>query len=498
MKNDFLGLTNKLEVNMKTLKIGFYILLIILFVVPLNLLAQNKEVAITTSSKAALDLFLKGRDKLENFDSPKAALLFNQAIQADPDFAMAYLYRSQSGGGFKIYQQNLDKAVSLVDKVSIGEKYEILYSKASADGNGMKQKEYLDLLLKNFPTDKRVQTDVAGYYYGMNDFSTALVHFNKAAELDKNYAPAFNMIGYCQSSLNNYEEAEKAFQTYIKLSPNSPNGYDSYAELLLKMGKYDESIVQYKKALEFDSTFSFSLTGIGNNYIFKGDYANARKYYQEYYDEAPMFGGKLSALFWKAVSFIHEGKVEDAISAFDEYRTLAEKANQTTTVIMSYAYQEIILIEIGNPSEGMKCYEKAIDLIEKSILPETVTENFRTYAMLWHFNALTANGELEKAKTEAVKCQQKVESRMNPGEEMTLNSLFGLLEIKNGDYEKAIQYFSKADTEDPLNWYYQAVAYNKKGDTQNANKLLEKITKSNVNSLNLALVRNRAMEELKK
>ena len=49
-----------------------------------------------------------------------------------------------------------------------------------------------------------------------------------------------------------------------------------------------------------------------------------------------------------------------------------------------------------------------------------------------------------------------------------------------------------------MNWYYSAMAHNKKGDQQNARKLFEKITQSNINSLNLALVRNRALEELNK
>ena len=115
----------------------------------------------------------------------------------------------------------------------------------------------------------------------LNDFQNALAHFTKAKEIDSNFAPVYNMIGYCQSALNNYPAAEEAFQTYIKLMPDRPNPYDSYAELLLKMGKYDESIAQYKKALEKDPTFTTSLAGIGNNYVFKGDYTAARKYFQD-------------------------------------------------------------------------------------------------------------------------------------------------------------------------------------------------------------------------
>lgn len=478
---------------MKTIKFTFYILLIS-FILPLTLVAQNKEVPVTTSSKEALDLFLKGREKLENSEAFAASTLLDQAIQKDPSFAMAYLLRSQSGGGFNVFRQNLDKAVSLVGKVSAGEKQEILMAQAQADGNGAKEKEYLDGLLKNFPSDKRIQTQAGIYYFGINDFSTALDHFKKATDLDKNYATAFNMIGYCQSALNNYPEAEKAFQTYIKLNPNMGNPYDSYAELLLKMGKYDESIAQYKMAFDKDpENFAISLGGVGHNYIFKGDYTTARKYYQDMFDKSKMPGGKLSGLYWKAISYLYEGKVDESVKAFDDYRAYAEKENLATNAINSYANQGFILTETGNPKEGMKYYQKATDLIGKSKFSKVDVDNFMTQSMLWQYYNLTAQGEYDKAKGEADKAKQKVDSRKNPGEEMALNALMGYSAFKQGNYDQAIQFYSKADTQDPLNWYYQAMAYDKKGDKQNADKLYEKIKTLNVNSVNLALVKNKVM-----
>lgn len=465
--------------------------------VPLTLVAQVKEVPVTTKSKEALNFFLSGRDKMENQELVASSALFDKAIQKDPDFAMAYLYRALSGGGYIVVRKNLDKAVSLADKVSPGERQEILFIQANADGNGVKQKEYLDQLLASFPSDKRVQEDAGQYYYTINEFQKALDHFKKATELDKNYAPVYNMIGYCESALNNYPEAEKAFQTYIRLVPNSPNPYDSYAELLLKMGKYDESITQYKKALEKDPTFTSSLAGIGNNYVFKQDFTTARKYYQEYYDKAPIVNGKLDALFLKAITYIHEGNTKEADSAFNEYRALAEKENLIPNLINSYASEGFTYTERGNAAEGKKYFEKAIDLIGKSNLPEATKENLTTNSMLWRFYYLTANGDLNNAIAESEKCKAKIESRKNPGEEMYLNSLMGLLEIKKGDYDKAISYLSQADNQDPWTWYYTALAYKMKGDKENSAKLFSKITKCNVNSLNLALVRNLAMESLK-
>jgi tetratricopeptide (TPR) repeat protein len=487
-----------METKMKTLKYALFILVVFL-IVPLNLQAQPKEVPVTTSSKDALKFFLDGRDKFDNNEFNAAASLFDKALQTDPSFAMAYLYRAQSGGGYNVYRQNLNKAISLTGKVSEGEKLEIEYNEAYADGNGQKQKEFLDKLLVSFPSDKRIQAGAGMYYFGNNDFSTALLHFSKAAELDKNYSSTYNMIGYCYSALNNYQEAEKAFQTYIKLVPDRGNPYDSYGELLMKMGKYDESIVQYKKAYEKDpANFVSSLSGIGDNYIFKGDYETARKYYQDYFDKASTPGAKLSALFLKAVSYVHEGKTENAIKAFDDYRMMAEKENLVPTAIGAFVNQGLVYTESGNSAEGMKLYDKVIDLIGSSKLMEADKENMFTSSMMWHVYFLVSNNELEKAIPELEKAKLKVEGRKNPGEEMNLNAMFGFFELKKGTYDKAIEYFSKANQEDPWTMYYTAVAYNKKGDRPNALKLFEKIKNWNVNSLRLALVRKRAMEELKK
>lgn len=481
---------------MKTLKNCLYVFLIIVFIGPKDLVAQVKEIPVTTTSKEALNYFITGRDKLENLELVPAASLFDKAIQKDPSFALAYLYRSQTGGGYNIFRQNLDKAVSLAEKVSPGEKLEILYSQAFADRNGQKQKDYLDQLLSAFPSDKRVHEIAGEYYYGINDFQNALAQFNKSTEIDNNFAPVYNMIGYCQSALNNFQDAENAFQTYIKLIPGSPNPYDSYAELLLKQGKYDESIEQYKKALEKDPLFTTSLAGIGNNYVFKGDYTSARKYYQEYSDKSPSVSGKLDALFLKSVTYIYEGKQQDAGNAFNEYRALAEKENLIPNLFNSYAYQGFTISEGGSPAEGRKYLEKADELIGKSNLPETVKENLATSSMLWHFYFLTANNDLDKAQVESEKCKSKIESRKDPGEEMLLNYLLGLFEIRKGDYDKAIGYLSKGDNMDPMTWYYTAVAYSKKGDKQDSEKLFEKISKWNVNSLSLALVREPAVKEL--
>jgi tetratricopeptide (TPR) repeat protein len=309
---------------MKTIKVGLFVLTGFILV-PLNILAQVKEMPVTTSSREALNLYLSGRDKQDVADNDAALLLFEKAIQKDPDFAMAYLSRAYCGGGYNVFRQNLDKAVSLINKVSEGEKLLLLYEQASADGNGQKQKEYLDALLNSFPSDKRVSANAGWYFFSIGDFSTAVVHFTKAVEIDDKYAPAYNALGLSQSYLNNYTEAEKVFQAYIRLVPGYADPYDSYAFLLVKMGKDDEAIVQYRKALEKNPAYSLSQVGLGNMYIFKGDFETARKYYKDCFDKATDIDWKFNGLFHKAVSYLYEGKMGNAMTAFDELVVLAQK-----------------------------------------------------------------------------------------------------------------------------------------------------------------------------
>ena len=480
---------------MKTFRFALSFVWVVLFTLPVLSWAQNKEIPITTTSKEAMDYFLKGRDKFENFENSAAANLFEKAIQADPNFALAYLYRTYTGNGMPVIMANLEEATERINNVTEGEKNLILFIQASYNRNHYKQIEYLDLLLKDYPLDKRVHQSAGIFYYDTHDYQNALAQFTKAAEIDPSFAPAFNMMGYAQSKLKNYDEAEKAFQRYIQLTPESPNGYDSYAELLLHKGQYDQSIVQYKKALAYNPHFYFSLVGLGHNYVFKGDYDTARKYYQDYYEHAPTPNDRYSALNWEAISYIYEGRCEDAIATFDRYRALAEKEKDNAYAVWGLASQGHVLIEMGRPEEGKKRYDQVAELIQRSEFDEATRDYLTTYSNLWHIYSVSANGEFEHAREDEVGCIQKVESRNNLREKMFLNSVCAYQALKEGDYNHAIEHFSKADPEDPLKIYYHAMALEKMGDTRNASKLLDKIAQCNENSISLALVRNKTMKQ---
>lgn len=462
--------------------------LLMLFLSPIVLLAQTKEMPLTTS-KEALSLFIQGREKAENLQDP--GNLFDLAIQKDPDFALAYLFAGRTNQEFRA---NVEKAASLVDKVSPGEREWILAAKDQADGNLAGRREHLETLLKLHPEDKRAHSQMGFYYRSIGDDATALRHFTDAVKLDKKYAPAYNNIGYSNLSLGRYDDAQRAFKTYIKLIPNNPNPYDSYAELLMKTGKYDDSIKQYNRALVIDPTFVNSYRGIGNNYAYKGDYARARESYQQMFDKASDNGLKDLALLSVVNSHVTEGNMDKALEINEQRREMAEKAGDTPSLIGVHTTAGYILAESGKFEDAAKHFEMADQLRIDPSLTATVRENRRFGGMQNRARLLIARMEFAPAKVQVEEMKQYLSTRKNPNQDRTYNETAGHLELGQKNYAKALEYFAKADPNDPYVWYYQAVAQEGAGDGKRAEALYLKVTNWNqLDDTGYALVRSRAI-----
>ena len=462
--------------------------LLLLFISPGALLAQQKEMSLTTS-KEALALFVQGREKAENLEDP--GTLFEQAVQKDPEFAIAYLFAGRTNQEFR---KNVEKAASLADRVSPGEREWILAAKDQAEGNQAGRKMHLEQLLKLHPADKRAHSQMGFYYRSIGDDATALRHFTQAVKLDKNYAPAYNNIGYSNLSLGRYGDAEQAFKTYIKLIPKNPNPYDSYAELLMKTGEFDASIKQYQRALLIDPTFINSYRGIGNNYAYKGDYVKARESYQLMFDKASDDGLRDLALLSAVNSYLAEGNTEKALQVNERRRAMAEKAGDDVSLIAVYTAAGFILAESGKLEDAAQQFEKADQLRNEPSLAPAVRENRRFGGMQNRARLSIARQEFDSAKVQLEEIRQYLSSRKNPNQERGYNETAGFLELGQKNYAKALAYFATANSNDPYIWYYQAVAEEAAGDSKRATALYVKVTRWNqLDDMGYALVRSRAI-----
>src|SRR5690242_15965291 len=181
------------------------------------------KVPITTKSEEARKEFLMGRDLSEKLLAQESLEHFDKALALDSDFAAAELARANNSPTAKEFFAHLNKAVTLADKASEGEKLLILANQAGTNGDVNKQKDNLEKLVAAYPNDERAQFALGNYYFGQQEYRPALEHYKKASELAPSYSPAYNILGYTYRQLGDYANAEQAFKKYVELIPNDPN-----------------------------------------------------------------------------------------------------------------------------------------------------------------------------------------------------------------------------------------------------------------------------------
>jgi tetratricopeptide (TPR) repeat protein len=455
--------------------------------------ADGGKLPVTTSSAEGRAEFLKGRDNFEKLLITDSIAHFQKAASLDPGFASAELALANSAPTGKEFFEHLHKAVGLADKASNGEKLLILATEAGANANPAKQKEYLDALVAAYPNDERAHFNLGGYYFGQQQYAQAIEQYKKATELEPSYSTAYNLLGYSYRQSGDFAGAEKAFQKYIELIPGDPNPYDSYAELLLKMGRFDDSIAQYRKALEIDTNFLNAHQGIAMDLLYSGKPAEAEAELANITKKARTDGERRTALFALTVVHIDGGKMAKAVEDVDRQYALGEKTNDVPAMSFDNGLKGNVLLEMGKPDQARAEFERGLKLVEGSDLPAEIKANA---ALVSHFNlarVAVAKRDSAAAKSEADVFRKGAEAAKNPAQVRNAHELDGIIALAQKDYDRAIAELLQANQQNPQDLYRLCQAYKGKGDVAKAKEYREKA--ANFNSLpqvNYAFVRTKA------
>jgi tetratricopeptide (TPR) repeat protein len=458
---------------------------------------NNGKIPITTSSEEARKEFLAGRDLSEKLRITDSIAHFDKAISLDPNFALAELLRANVSPAPKEFFEHLKKAVALADKASDGERLLIQANEAGANGDPTKQKEILEKLVAAYPNDERAHFNLGGYYFGQQDFPQAISHYKRATELAPDYSTAFNILGYAYRQNEAYNDAENAFKKYIELIPNDPNPYDSYAELLLKMGRFDEAITQYNKALSIDSNFINSHFGIAAALTYKGKPADAQAELQKMTQKARTDAERRTALFGQMVVALDSGKLDQALAEVEKQYAVAQKNNDAAAMSGDLQLKGNILLAMEKFDAAKQAFDQALKTTADSNLSQQVKDNAARFSHYNFARVAVAKKDLATAKTETETFRKGAEAAKNANQLKQAHELAGRIALEEKNYDSAISELGQANQQNPDVLYLQAQAYKGKGDAANAKAFFTKAAKFNsLPQLNYALVRTRAEKAL--
>ena len=455
------------------------------------------NVPITTSSDQARQAYRDGRDLLERLRATDAGAYFAKAAQLDPAFALAYYGLANTAPTPADFFAALRKAVALAGKTSEGEAHMILALEAQTNGKPAVAQENLLALVKAYPEDERAHTLLGNYYFGRQEYEAAITEYRRATAINPKFSQPYNQLGYALRSLERYDEAEQAFKTYVELIPGDPNPYDSYAELLMKRGRFAESIEQYRKALAQNANFASSYIGIANDQIFLGKPQEARATLATLEHIARNDGEKRLGHFWTAIAYLHEGDTRSALGEIGRNHEIAKSAGDRAAMAGDLNLMGTIELEAGHPDAALAKYDESVAAVDVADTTAAVNETAHRNHLCDLARVALLRHDLKTAAADAERYRQAVAAKNIPFEVRQAHEIAGLVAAASGDRVTAVRELQQANQQDPRVLFALGEAYAAAGDAAAARNAFTRAADFDGLGFNYAFVRAKAQAKLK-
>jgi serine/threonine protein kinase/tetratricopeptide (TPR) repeat protein/TolB-like protein len=251
-----------------------------------------------TENARAYDLYLQGRNTLRNGhnqDAFKQAVgLFEQAIDKDPNFALAYTGLADSSvrmwGETKdgIWAQKAQLAAQQAERLSsnLPEVHMSLGAVYSNTGKNAQAVAELKKALDLAPNSDEAYRNLGDAYSRGGESEEGIAAYQKAVS-----ANAYNWLnhialGKAYLELGDSAKALPEFQKVTEIASDNPVGYMDIGSLYLREGKWSESIPQFQKALAL-APDADTYSNLGTAYFFMKNYDQATKMYEKAVEMRP-------------------------------------------------------------------------------------------------------------------------------------------------------------------------------------------------------------------
>jgi TolB-like protein/DNA-binding winged helix-turn-helix (wHTH) protein/Tfp pilus assembly protein PilF len=308
-------------------------------------IADQIRISLTPREQAALknvkavnpeayESYLKGRYfwNKRTADGLKAALAyFNQAIEEDPKYAQAYSGLADTYALLGDWQYAV-----MTPKEALPKAKAAAIKSLELDSGQGEAHNSLAFVLDGFDWN----LEAGGK------------EFQRAVELSPSYATAHHWYAWHLSLLGRYDEAIVEMRKAEDLDPLSLIINADLAELLVLAHSYDEAIRQSRKTIEMDANFALAHNQLAQAYLGKHMYNEAIAELQK---AVQLSGSSPTCVANLARAFAASGKRSEALKLLSELKTRSGPGHSNTSEIaMVYA-------SLGDKDQAMNWLEKGYE-----------------------------------------------------------------------------------------------------------------------------------------
>ncbi|MCY7347194.1 MAG: tetratricopeptide repeat protein, partial [Pyrinomonadaceae bacterium] len=283
-----------------------------------------------TENSEAYQLYLTGRYHLNRLTDDgflKGREYFGQAIDKDPNYALAY--------------------------VGLADSYNML-----SGWNALPPKEGFPKARVAATKALELDDELAGAHTALGtvklfydwDWQGAEREFRRAIEINPNYADAHQMYSFYLSATGRFDEAMAEMKRAQELDPLSLVKIAGIGEILYFQHQSDQAIEQYQKALQMDTNSGFAHWAIGNAYVNKGMYQEAIAEYQK---AIHLSGDSPDELASLGYAYALSGKRQEAFQIVDDLKQRSKRSYISPTLIA------VVYAGLGEKEQAFEWLDKA-------------------------------------------------------------------------------------------------------------------------------------------
>jgi len=397
---------------------------------------------ITTSSPEAYKYYSEGRKYHLNADYLRSIQLIEKAIEIDPEFAMAYRSMGESydnraliAEGKKYYR----KAVELSDRLSERERYLILGSFYSSTENTYdKAIEAYERLLELYPDDKLGNHNLGYVYESIEEWDKTIERYQKCCQ--SRSTDLFDYTGLASAYMGKglYEKAREVLHSYLENFPDNALIHRELTRIYIHEGKLDLALEEIDKAFLLDPSHYVNILSKGDIYLYKGDFVQAEKEYQELLENE-----LVEARAWGKVRlgwlYLTQGKFRKAERVVSDGIERAKEVGEPWAVSGYHLMLEHNYRSSGKYEQSLKQTEEAW----KSAVAADVRW-LQLEALYRRSLTLIEMKSLAEAEKTAEEYRQMVEEGLNKRLIDQYYHLTGLMKLEIKKFSGAIEDFNKA------------------------------------------------------
>jgi len=183
-----------------------------------------------------------------------------------------------------------------------------------------------------------------------DDYVRAVTFFEKAAEIDPNYAEAFYQTGFCYGMLGKHNEALKASKQAAKLRPNWTETFINIGASSFALGQFKDAAEAYRTAIKLDESNADSQYALG---LTLGKLNRTDEEILAYKRTVAIKPDHANAIEKLGLAYFKQKRFADALQSFEQLKTYKPDGK-------TYNYLGESYFETGKFEESLEAFNNAV------------------------------------------------------------------------------------------------------------------------------------------